>query len=1437
MKGMVSRAFRAKDVPIVASGKGLLCVPHQSVCSRDPLDPVNSTDNHRFWIADPWAEYIALNIENGVNIMNADLTREDLVFLRAPRLAPSANKNASDRPPRRTANTSEKRYVHPVDRSRRFARLQTGTRRGTRASKNVFSRRLANKRAQAAPVPVAGAPHDSAPVSGTKSSATSVKPIRETIDRANALYNNELLYCINRFEIRPLFEFGRHGAVQQLAPHIMQVPLDNDPTILLRRLMPGGVLNLESADGVAECRVIPPWVYEYFIPTEPGALYRGHDFAYVWYPIEIDPLDALHYRTYMSVVSRIDYIERLIRDPRLTGNVRRQLVSVQDSYVMLTCFMMANEVYTDLELWSPFVGEGVPHESKNVTLPSGKSVQVEVPRIGSHVRTASYDLRIETVWLQLFGHEHGMDWKTVPGDGSTLAEYGPDYSNIWHLGLVPNLSAFIEFIGMTGERDKYDIPFDDPDVRDILDILQKACPSPLSRRDCSGLLRGKIRDKPLLYSVFYKMTIASLCGYYNMDRRATSFYLRSAIYRNFIFDECDPNDFLEWMNGQETVDISGLDNPPEVFHKQFTTLSIISEYLFFMIKSLPHVHTHMTNNFYLSRIMQNLADTMDEFRTTMDCCLYGEDVEWEHFQNNHERYSMFARDKRARSKLTAQGSSLYTEYDAHFVNLSGSKYDFTRFLSNPMMYCIIRFLIESLYQRPTAFDLGRIAMLHDYLEVPYLWVCRGGRESDTLESVISDVTEDKMTIYSAVMALAIRAEVLLIPASMFSKPKQYTRHLMCKITSCLLRRPLVAQYGDQPWKLFGFDSFAEVLRLYTGPGHSAWTDFRAEFYEAHGVRAVWYNKPCSCSFCKGERNNLGDQWNDRLQYRRFQQMHCDNELAPLFFGHRVNRITEDMMSAAYHYRLQYMYRVTHMPFVQYMVLVMEGIMLEVKNKPHVQRASDAITEEERRLVAMYANSGDQNNISMWVLLLPPIECEARNIIQMIRVKNLYTTNSNTSHVRSILRAMVDECCRDFLLLYMFYYELLIRQSTRFFALPLSWTQMQLRAIERKYKEFFSGSPRQPLSSRVGVYHYCPIHGDFKASVVHRRCGELPEFDAQYQIAIGTTNFAADVERDLVYCRTAVVNDFKQRNRVRAAISLPGTTVGNRERRYGAVSMFEVNKDGAPDQQAEYDQDDDDDDEAQAPVATEKRPRKRVKKEVASNAAAAAANVQPPQPPVQRRSKITRLQSLHSMCTKPNIQIQMIGSMLVTYNRRIILCPRCANPLIYNRSAFDMFGINCGQCTLQEARMLPVRISDFLFFTCILCAKRSRFYDAHEINCVSVINDTLARQRPLCDVYLCERHMASKELEQHLPNMTLSMLRKAAAGYLVLVEQTPDGRATIFGLTVAHAHNNIVHWRVPDRLSRKAATTYEFRRRANLNQETLEELTNLSEYQNINATDL
>ena len=1407
-KGMISRAFKSDQIAVTSTINHILCVPHRYVSTRDPLDPEHTVNDWLYWIADPWAECLALDIETSLNVFNPDLAAEDLVYLHAlragtaaapepyvrprrkqsrPRKQQQPKKNgivepattdmakqplkekATNAAPRATALdmapnqqtiAPEKRTTRGGDRTMRYSRLQTTGKKG----KGAYPKRTAKNG----------------------------KPARETPQKVSALYNNEILYRLNRYEIRPLYEFGRQGGAERIGPDIIRISLDKDPTLILRDLMPGGLLTFVSDDAQTETIVhVPSWVYEYFEYNEPGVAYLGHEAFYVWYPLEVDARDAEHYKTYLSVVSRIDHIERLIRDRRMTGEIRRQLVNVQDSLIELTLFMMDNEMYTDRELlcpmWPATLSSARMHRIKE-TLPSGRAVLLQLANDSPAAIEASRAIRVETTRLRFHGKELGIDWKALPKDGTFLGEYGQDYSTIWHLGLVPDLSAFVEFVGMTGQRDKHDIPFDDPDVRDIIDVLQKACPSPLSRRDCSGLLRGKIKEKPLLYSIFYKMTIASLCGFYNFDRRATSFHLRSAVWRNFILDECDPEDFLSWMNAQRTLNVAGLAES-EVFHKQLTVLSIISEYFFFLVKSLPQVYEYMTTNFYGARIIQNLFDAMDEYRSTMDNCLYGESSEWEHFQNNNELYAMHVNDKVARTKLSAAFNSPFTEYDAHFSNITGSKYDQTCFLPNSMMYCIIRFLVESLFQYTELFDLARISNLRKFLEVPYLWVCRGGDERDTIESIVVSIASGQISVYSGTIALAIRSRVLLIPTKYRGNNEGYAKELLCKIFASIMYTRLVPAYGSAPWEAFGMPSFDWLLNIYCGPRHTAWTDFRGEFYRAHGVQTIWSKAPCRCSYCRavdlGPRPVLGDQdalqEAARRQYRRFQEMHANNELAEFFFGHRVCHISEALLGCAYHYRLLYMHRITHVPFTQHVVALLEGIMLDLKDTPRMQRISAAITEEERRFIALLVASTDPATVGLWPLLDPPLQCEYHSIVQLIRAKNLYTTNTSTSHVKTVLDAIAAERGRDLVIIYLFFNELFIRQSTRFFALPLSWTQAQIKAIEAKYTPLLHGSK---IPRRVGMYYYCKIHGDFKAPIVTRRCGELLESDPQYQTSIGTTNFAVNPGTADVFCRTTAINPGKNRALVRSAISLPGATVPTGPRPEG---------------------------DATRPI-----PKMRV----INGTRVMKVTESLTQKGKQRRSKMTRLQSLNNMCIHPNTHVQMIGNMLVTYNRRIILCPRCATPMVFNRAAFDGFGLNCGQCTLSRARAMPTRISDFMLFTCILCAKRTKYYRCHEIHCVSVVDDTNPRGAARRDIYLCPTHFATPELEHNIESMTLGMLKKALACEVVFVRYTSEDMALTFGLMMAHTMaENMRYQGRPgengrhhdkERVRPKALITYEFK---------------------------
>ncbi len=1479
---MVSRAFRNARA-LVAGPQGFLYVNNGFVSHRDPLDPFLG-NRFAFWKADPWAEVIGIQAADGFNLMEHDLKSEELVYLRNPRQAPT--KNSSDwlsefigHPKSQDASDTENGYVGPLDQPLDMDSSAVNSEKqipaaGERLSQAVTKRMVWPNNMGLPPVEtykrlrettfsveVANS-NTGVSLNGNRNGRMRLKRNKRASvhNVRTALYNNEVHQKLNKFEVRPMFHFGNSiPARERLTEGVWQFPVDSDPTLTLRAFMPGGAVKLLGGTCYEETIQVHSWAYEYFDWRQPGALYLGPDAHYVWYPKEVANEDVPFYQTYLSVVSRIDYIERLIRKPGLPVDICNALVSVQDSFIELTEFMMANDMYTDRELLCPMpLGETVAKVP--FTMPSGENITLKIGTTNAGRVQSCADLRALTYQVRAMGDLIGMNWKDIPKDGSFLAEFGPDYAYVWHMGLLPNLSMYVEFLGIPNERERQDWPYDDKEFVAMVGFLKKAAWIPLSRRDWSGLLWSIIKLYPLIYSVLYKMVIASLGGYYrnkhNASGEPTSFYVRAAVYRNFIINECPQEDFLSWLNAQETTRQTFLGT--ELFHRQYTMTTLLNEYMVWLMSMLPYLKDYMDENFYGRTLTRNITDTMNEYRATMTASLFGFGNEWERFQGNHERYAKVLYDKQSRSILN-KCSIPYTEYDNHFINLSGCKYDQSRFLSEAYMSCAIRALMESMRNRPHLFDAARLRLMRRYLEVPVLWACRNWRESagdkgeqredaeksyimmvdiaaasnghiyDTVESIAEGVLSKRLSVHVAVSAYAIRASLLLVPDNLQDNHKEHLRNLMEGLFCTVLRQEYHKKYGKRPWRLLRRNSFEDMLAVYCGPLHTVSTDFREEFKDAHGISMVYGYGPCICQYCLAEPQNRKTAGYNA--YRKLQDLHRDNSLAQFFFGHRITHIGETMFCMAYQHRLDFMYRPAKVSFTQFMVMQMEIIMLPLSKDPRMMRMKEAITETERRFIATIVASCNLNELGLTFLLDPPLRIQKRNLWTLLQIKNLYTSHTYPSHVYNALLDMANSSCRDFLIIYLVFNERLIRLSTRFFSLPPDWTEGQIDALRKKYSSVFEPAG-QPFSCRVGEFFYCPIHGDFKRPVITRTRGELREFNAQFRDSIGVTNSALEVSTEKIYCRCSVITGSRQREG--SSSVLPGVNTDGMRHVYDSANIFGPEFDEGQNAEAGGEEGD------YVPASSKKKGQftailpvvgaledfdgtATIKEKLTSKGKV-------------RRSKKTRLSSVHNMCTMPNLRVNMIGVMLVNNRRRIMLCPRCATPMVYNRHSCDAFGANCGQCTLAEARLLPTNLSDFLRFQCVLCKDGSKLYPAKSVDCYSVIDDSVAGCRTRTDVYLCPEHSKIEHIDRYMPKFTLGMLKRALDCKLVLVERNKDTGAVLFGLRICHTifweqHNK----RAEEHRRRADLRKFEFALRIRV--EIPKEVTDLDEYSDFNRVRL
>lgn len=1127
----------------------------------------------------------------------------------------------------------------------------------------------------------------------------------------DTLDSMQLCQYVNRTHIRPLWSYDHLEPIKTNEFGITTIPTASSPAIVAKALIPNNLIDLLDGTTLS----IEEWAIDEFDPVVPGRLYMGHRWYYVWYPREIDPLDVDHYKCYLSVVSRIDRLERLIQSALVPLKVQKLLVPIQDMYHQLAYYMEQNSVYLDMEL-DCFIVTGIPRHEKEVVLPSGTKVRAKMYACSATQQQSVYTTRASNrIKRQGILNSNGIGYASViTYEPSVLGKHWPDHRKIRHNGSLPDFTSFVEHIGFLGKRKKQDVSHIDPDIIKVLDLFLKSAMIPLKKRDMSSFCILHLGKNKLVYTTVYEMVIAGLCGYYPHVQYCTSFYRRHSVYRWFIYNQPSVIHMQEWLNADMAPDTAFVGK--EYFDKQNTITSMLKEYVYSLIRLVPAMAKFMDTTFHARRLTIDAFRTMDEYRRMVDNAMYGTGQRWASYQRNCDRYSAQVVKRTLHMRLARVPTEERTCYDVFFLDNSSADFDHSAYLPLSIWNFVVRFFIESVAIFPEFFDPD-YSRLEYWLLIPRLWVCKGGNAKDTLQSIITDLVEDRLSIDSAVAAIALRPSYMRRSPETEGSDVAHVRNLLVDIFNAALKTEYQC---NAPWKLFGRDSFEDLLEIYIGHDGDIESDHRSCYYIMHGIHLVMDGKMCNCVYCHGARGT------ERETYRNFQSRLVSGQLGAVPFGPMMTRAVEQMATSMYESGIPYMYRIPNIPFVLYVNLKMEHIIEERNKYEPLQRALANITEFERRWIALFAQSCPVDDVGYQFLCAPPINVDNDVIIRLLKAKNMFVTRSYPKRVYNLLRVFAHDNCRDFAILYMFFGELKMHMMTQVGILPARWTIQQVEACKRRYGKHVNIA--KGLPENAGMFWYCRRHGELKGlvlntgnttrnSITAHASKKRSNMGHKIVNSFGTVNSAVEPQTTEVYCRTTITNptlhSFYERNNDQ-------TFDSNVFNRYGAVSSMEdVDVDGD---------------------------------EVMKS---------------DKRSRLKQLALINRQCQRPNEQIQMIGHILYAHETAYVLCTNCATPMPYGSKSFNEYGLNCGECVAAERLEQPQRLSDYVMFACILCTREHHLYQASHVSCYQVIDDTRSGERFMRYIYLCQNH-ASVDLVKLMPYMTIAKFNKAIAGHIVVV---------------------------------------------------------------------
>lgn len=399
--------------------------------------------------------------------------------------------------------------------------------------------------------------------------------------------------------------------------------------------------------------VVPEWAIEKFDRHVSGWLWCGRDHPYVWYPYEIRSDESLDdYQIYCTLVSRVDFLERLISDTRIPHTVRAHLVMIQDTHQYLILWMDKTSCYRDDDLIRPASFDErdfVPYR------PDGAE------------RCGIMSPSLMEMWCNLSDvMREARKFKKMPQFWDPAqAEFGittyydlfmPRYELIFHQGEIPDLSLFIPYIGLYGRTRKNSIPFKDKDMIEVIELLMKAIGQPMKLRWFHGISSEKSARIPWVRDLMQRMIFASLGGYYwgdsfDASEPSTSYYLRRNLYQWLGFEPPTIEEFCGWIRRHEIPDATGTLSL-QMHHKQ-VCLNCVKMGLFVVIDADLALRDYLNSVYEHRKMRDKVFQSMREARGMMDDCFFGYGPRWERFQRMYDNYYLVAQANALRSIVEA----------------------------------------------------------------------------------------------------------------------------------------------------------------------------------------------------------------------------------------------------------------------------------------------------------------------------------------------------------------------------------------------------------------------------------------------------------------------------------------------------------------------------------------------------------------------------------------------------------------------------------------------------------------------------------------------------------------------------------------------------------------------------------------------------------------
>jgi len=273
--------------------------------------------------------------------------------------------------------------------------------------------------------------------------------------------------------------------------------------------------------------LIPDWLFpkegEKELDTLHTKFYKDaipeNDEPLIWCPIRFEGGQPEKYGIYYTVANRIDYLERLLRQPNISSEITHAILEVQDRYQMLTLHMEMTGSYTN--------------ESLTQVKPGKCSI-------------------------------------------APLYMFYPDKDKAFTLDCLRDM--FIPLLYCKFWGDNIDIPYTDPELIKLIGVFAKGLPSPCKGRSVTTILPDTWDSETTSSPVFdtiIRVIMASLLGVYEHADRVC-FQVRRRVYKWFAMSMPDKETVSRWIKMNKHLIIYIM---RENIFKQIEGLPAVNDYM------------------------------------------------------------------------------------------------------------------------------------------------------------------------------------------------------------------------------------------------------------------------------------------------------------------------------------------------------------------------------------------------------------------------------------------------------------------------------------------------------------------------------------------------------------------------------------------------------------------------------------------------------------------------------------------------------------------------------------------------------------------------------------------------------------------------------------------------------------------------------------------